>query len=116
MAHTSTSCVFAVCDRCHLTALDSDGSPHHWRSFEEAIAELGAPPWSWSASSSSQVCASCLNALHCLELGHDWADWQSMDALGEPDLAIRLCARCGRDEVTSAECVTPAVQAVRRLS
>lgn len=116
MAHHVTHCVFAVCDRCHVAALNPDGSPRHWPSSEQALAELSGPPWSWAASSSSQICSSCLTAMHCLEHGHDWGDWQSMDVLGEPGLAIRLCARCDRDEVTSAECLTPAAQINRRRS
>lgn len=86
------------------------GTPQHWDSIEAALADLSSPRWSWEAALSSQTCAACVNASRCLTRGHDWGDWQSMASLGEPDLAIRLCASCGRDEVTSAECLVPAGQ------
>ncbi len=109
-------CVTVSCDRCHLPAQGPEGTPHHWGSLEDALADLSGPRWSWEAASSSQTCAACVNASVCLNRGHSWGDWQSMAALGEPDLAIRLCARCARDEVTSADSLVPAGHIVRRAS
>lgn len=116
MAHDVVLCVTVSCDRCHMPAQGPVGTPQHWDSIEAALAGLSGPRWSWEAASSSQTCAACVNASRCLTRGHDWGDWQSMATLGEPDLAIRLCASCGRDEVASAECLVPAGHIVWRVS
>lgn len=108
MAHHVTLCVVVICDRCHVPALNPDGTAQHWPSLEQAVAELSGPPWSWSASASSQTCAACLDVLACLERDHDWGDWQTMEHLGEPGLAVRRCDRCGRDEVAPTYCLAPA--------
>ncbi len=111
MTIESTVCVTARCDRCHVRASDATGTPHHWATEAAAITDLSGPPWGWLAASGTQICPACLAALTCQSRGHDWGRWQELPEACDPDgedLLIRVCARCGRDEVTSPTCLTPA--------
>ncbi len=91
MVHGVTSCVTVRCDRCHDAARGVDGRPGHW-----------------SVDEQSGTCPACVAVPTCLHRGHDWACWQSMRLLGEPSLVMRLCLRCGRDEVTGTDTLTHA--------
>jgi hypothetical protein len=93
--------------------MDPAGSPQHWPSAAQALADLSGPTWGWLADSDTQLCAACLAALTCQARGHHWGQWQELPEACEPDgehLLIRLCARCGRDEVTGASCAWSAVR------
>lgn len=102
MAHDTTICVTVACDRCLVAAHrpdDPTGQTAHWSSLDEALQELTAPAWGWAASHDVQICARRVAALTCQNHGHQWGEWQSASPLGRDDLGIRLCARCGVDEV-----------------
>lgn len=105
MAHDTTVCITVECDHCKVRAANSAGYPAHWATLAEALADLSGPAWGWSASSSSQTCAHCVQLMACRAAGHDWGEWQDMRWLGEAELAIRICQRCGRDEVVALECL-----------
>lgn len=104
MSHDTTICVSIHCDRCLAPAAGPEGPPRHWPDLSTAVSDL-AGPLGWEASSTRQTCPSCVQAVACQNLGHDWRSWQSMLPLGEPGLAIRLCEWCGQDEVASLDCV-----------
>jgi len=109
MSIESVLCVTPRCDRCLVPALDPTGAPHHWPSVADALADLSGPTWGWLADGDTQLCATCLAALTCQARGHDWGRWQELPEACDPDgedLIIRVCARCGRDEVASTDCVS----------
>ena len=109
MTIESTPCVTTRCDRCHVPALDEAGTVHHWPTTADAISALSGPAWGWLADSGTQICPGCLAALTCQARGHDWGRWQELPEACDPDgedLLIRVCVRCGRDEVTSPTCMT----------
>ncbi len=111
MTIESTVCVTPRCDRCHVPALDPAGTAHHWPTEAAALTDLSGPVWGWLAAPGTQICSACLAALTCQARGHDWGRWQDLPQACGPDgedLLIRLCTRCGRDEVTDSACLTSA--------
>lgn len=106
MSHDVALCVTIHCDRCLAPASSPDGPPRHWLDLATALRDLGAT-LGWEASARQQICPSCVQTVTCQNVGHDWGPWRSMLPLGEKDLALRLCERCGQDEVASLDCFEP---------
>lgn len=113
MSHDSVTCVTVRCSSCQVPAhkhdLDRPGhgldGPQHWPSLDAAVAELSGPSWGWAASRDSQICSACLNRRQCQSVGHDWGTWTDLSDLGlDEDLLLRLCERCGLDQVLAADC------------
>ena len=110
MSIETTSCITPRCDRCRVPAMNAAGTLPPPPAATEALADLSGPTWGWLADSGTQICPACLAALTCQARGHDWCRWQELPQACEPDgedLLIRVCVRCGRDEVTSPSCLTP---------
>ena len=119
MSIETTSCITPRCDRCRVPAMNAAGTLPPPPAATEALADLSGPTWGWLAGSGTQICPACLAALAAAanERGvaralsfHNWGRWQELPQACEPDgedLLIRVCVRCGRDEVTSPSCLTP---------
>jgi hypothetical protein len=105
MSHDSLICVTVRCGDCFVPARDLAG-PRHWPSLTAAVAELSGPPWGWSATLDTQICGTCLARQRCRSVDHDWGSWTEIPDLGlEEDLLLRVCERCGLDQVVAADCL-----------
>lgn len=107
MSHNSLACVVVRCDGCGTPALSASGEVMHWPDLAAAVGELSGPPWGWIATAEEQTCAACQARRECGRLGHEWGAWVELGALDPEELVIRVCDRCGRDEVTDSCCLSP---------
>jgi hypothetical protein len=96
------------CGGCGIPAAAS-GRVWHWPSRPAAVSELSGPAWGWSATSDLQVCRGCLARRRCAQVGHDWDGWQAAEGIEEEDLSVRVCGRCGDDELVPTDCLAPRV-------
>lgn len=114
MSHDSVICVTVRCSSCLVPAQKHDldrpdrllAGARHWPSLTAAVAELSGPAWGWAATLDSQICSACLARQRCQSIGHDWGSWTDLTDLGlDEDLYLRLCERCGLDQVIPADCL-----------
>lgn len=74
---------------------------------EEPISDLCGPVLGWIADQGTQLCASCVAVAVCQSHGHEWGPWRRLPKVLEPqpcdDVMIRVCACCGRDQVTDVD-------------
>lgn len=98
--------VIAECDRCGRIA-NVDGVQAQWESPVTAISDLCGPVLGWIADQGTQLCASCVAVAVCQSHGHEWGPWRRLPKVLEPqpcdDVMIRVCACCGRDQVTDVD-------------
>ena len=96
MAYEDVVCVRVRCDRCLVPGVTTTGQIRHWDQVGSALVELGS--LGWEVNGQVQICSRCVAARECEQGGHDWDDWRPVGPV-DPELSIRLCGRCGRDEV-----------------
>lgn len=106
MSITNFTAYVVACDRCGTVAT-LEARVAQWRDPERAVSDLCGPVMGWLATAVTQICPQCLARAVCASRGHEWSGWGEIPELLEPPpgarLWIRMCGRCGADEVTEAE-------------
>lgn len=98
--------VIIRCDSCLSPARDLVGRVQQWASFDSAVSQLSDPGSGWLVSAEMQICPRCLARIHCSNTGHDWNERAEVAALSAADdVAARLCARCGEEELVGPDCL-----------
>lgn len=98
--------VVATCDRCGQVARAGE-QVVQWVDEEAALRDLSGPVMGWIACAQTQICGGCVARSVCGSRGHAWGEWAPVPAALEPpagtSLVIRVCGRCGRDDVGEVE-------------
>lgn len=98
MSFDTTMCFVVTCDTCN-TVPSVDGHPCHWTTVTAAREVHTSQGWLFDGTRAE--CPACQLRRACSDHGHQWSAWQALSAIVEEGagLLIRVCARCGRDEV-----------------